>query len=204
MRRTKEEAAKTRADIVAAALDCFDRHGITSSTLEQIAAAAHVTKGAIYHHFSGKSEIVRAIREQVSLPLLDEADTKLLHASERPALERIAHFMERLLDGLERDPRLRRALSVMQFKCEYVKDLADDLAGAVRSTERLTHAFEAAYREAKREGALARALAPRADAVESVMFLSGLVRLWLLDSRRDGFRHQARAAIRAHVRLRHA
>ena len=204
MRRTKEDAAKTRADIVEAALDCFDRHGIASSTLEQIAASAHVTKGAIYHHFSGKSAIVRAIREQVSLPLLDEADTKLLHASERPALERVERFMERLLASLERDPQLRRALSVMQFKCEYVKDLAEDLAGAVRTTERLTHAFEAAYREARREGALARALAPRTAAVESVMFLSGLVRLWLLDSRREGFRHQARGAIRAHMRLRHA
>jgi AcrR family transcriptional regulator len=204
MRRTKEEAAKTRADIVAAALDCFDRHGMASSTLEQIADSARVTKGAIYHHFSGKSAIVRAIREQVSLPLLDEADTRLLHASERPALERIERFMVHLLEGLETNPQLRRALSVMQFKCEYVKELADDLAGAVRSTERLTTAFEAAYREARREGALAESLAPRAAAVESVMFLSGLVRLWLLDSRRAGFRRQARAAIRAHVRLRHA
>ena len=204
MRRTKEEAAKTRAAIVDAALECFDRHGIASSTLEQIAASAQVTKGAVYHHFSGKSAILRAIREQVSLPLLDEADTTLLHASKRPALERVGSFMEQVLAGLERDPRLRRAFSVMQFKCEYVKELAEDLAGSIGSTERLTHAFEAAYREARREGALARSLPPRAAAVESVMFLGGLVRLWLLDSRREGFRRQARAAIRAHVRLRHA
>jgi TetR/AcrR family transcriptional regulator, acrAB operon repressor len=204
MRRTKEAAARTRAEIVAAALDCFDRHGMAGSTLDQIADSAHVTKGAIYHHFSGKRALVRAIRDQVSLPLVDEADTALLHASERPALKRIERYMVRLLEGLEKNVQLRRALSVMQFKCEYVADLADDLAGAVRSTYRLTRAFEAAYREARREGTLAQAIAPRAAAVESVMFLSGLVRIWLLDSRRAGFRREARAAIRAHVRLRYA
>ena len=204
MRRTKEAAARTRADIVAAALDCFDRHGMTGSTLDQIADSAHVSKGAIYHHFDGKRALVRAIREQVSLPMLDEADTDLLHSSKRPALERVERFMLGLLDGLEKNTQLRRALSVMQFKCEYVADLADDLAGAVRSTYRLTHAFEGAYREARREGALAPAIGPRAAAVESVMFLSGLVRIWLLDSRRAGFRREARAAIRAHVRLRYA
>src|SRR5205814_2066331 len=84
-----------------------------------------------------------------------EADTDLLHASQRPALERVERFMVGLLEGLEKNIQLRRALSVMQFKCEYVADLADDLAGAVRSTYRLPHAFEAAYREARRHGARA-------------------------------------------------
>ena len=204
MRRTKEEAAKTRADIVAAALDCFDRHGIASATLDQIAGKAAVTKGAIYHHFSGKTAIVRAIREQVSLPLLDEADTTLLSASRLPALERVARFMERMVDGLEGDAQLRRALSVMQFKCEYVDGLAEDLAHAARNVERLAGAFETVYREARREGALARAVKPADAALESAMFLCGLMRLWLLDPRRKGFRARARAAIRAHMRLRRA
>ena len=204
MRRTKEEAAKTRADIVAAALDCFDRHGIASATLDQIAGSAKVTKGAIYHHFEGKTAIVRAIREQVSLPLLDEADTNLLRASDIPALERIRRFMERLVEALESDAQLRRALSVMHFKCEYVAELARDLTGACRNMDRLVRAFEAAYREARKEGTLARSLSPAAAAAESVMFLSGLVRLWLLDVRGNGLRREARAAIRAHMRLRRA
>src|SRR5262245_49655740 len=51
MRRTKEEAALTRAAIVEAGLACFDRHGINGTTLDDIAAEAGVTKGAIYHHF---------------------------------------------------------------------------------------------------------------------------------------------------------
>ncbi len=82
MRRTKEEAARTRQAIVSAALACFDRYGIARSTLERIAACAGVSKGAIYHHFAGKREVLREIREQVSLPFLDEADTTLLRRGE--------------------------------------------------------------------------------------------------------------------------
>ena len=43
MRRTKEEAARTRAAIVEAALACFDRHGIAGTTMDNIAATARVT-----------------------------------------------------------------------------------------------------------------------------------------------------------------
>src|SRR5437773_2309282 len=103
MRRTKEDAARTRAAIMEAALSCFDRHGIAGSTMAQIAAAAHVTKGAVYHHFGGKREILHELREAVSLPLLDEADTELLQARGLPALERVEHFLLRILDALEHD-----------------------------------------------------------------------------------------------------
>src|SRR5437764_15029498 len=119
MRRTKEEAARTRSAIVEAALMCFDRHGIAKTTLEQIASEASVTKGAVYWHFRGKREILHAIREEVSLPLLDRADCALLHRGESPPLERVARFLEGMLETVENDPRTRRALTVMQFKCEY-------------------------------------------------------------------------------------
>src|SRR5512147_2439310 len=105
MRRTKEEAARTRAAIVDAGLECFDRLGIAGTTLDAVAAAAGVTKGAVYHHFRGKRAILQELREQVSLPLLDRADTGLLRAGPMPALERVERFLLGVLDGLERDAR---------------------------------------------------------------------------------------------------
>jgi len=198
MRRTKEDAARTRAAIVDAALSCFDRHGIAGSTLDQIAAAAGVTKGAIYHYFTGKREILHEIREQVSLPLLDAADTAL-HAGKIPALERVERFLLEVLGTLENDVRKRRALAVMQFKCEYVDDLAAELAGSVRKNERLVGAFRSAYREARERGQLAAGLSPDIAALDTTIFLSGLVRLWLLYSPRQPLRKEAKALIHAHI-----
>lgn len=204
MRRTKEEAAQTRASIVEAGLACFDRHGIAGTTLADIAAAAGVTKGAVYHHFGGKRAILHEIREQVSLPLLDAADTALLHHEECPALERIERFLVSVLESLEADERKCRAMSVMLFKCEYVDELAEELAAALKNNIRLTKAFETAYAAARKQKQLAPGIDPEIAALATAMFFSGMVRLWLLHAPRSHFRKNARAALAAHVQSQRA
>jgi TetR/AcrR family acrAB operon transcriptional repressor len=202
MRRTKQEAARTRAAIIDGALRCFDHYGIANSTLEQIAQESGVTRGAVYHYFGSKRDILREIRDQVSVPLLDEADTELLKSAALPALERIERFLLGVLHGLECDPRKRVAFTVMQFKCEYVQDMGEELACAARSTDQMVRAFESAYRQAQRDGSLVPGVRPRTAALETMMFLSGLLRLWLLGGSRSGYRRDARAIVRAHVRSR--
>lgn len=202
MRRTKEEAAKTRASIVGAALQCFDRHGIAGSTLDQIAAAAGVTKGAVYHHFDSKQAILHELRREIAVPLLDEADTDLLHEPGHTPLERIERFLAGFLDTMSRDAHTRGALNVMQFKCEYVNGLSAELQDMVRNNERLLAALRKAYREARRQGELSPGISPDIAALETNMFLAGLVRLWLLHPPSHPLRKKARAALRSHVRLR--
>lgn len=199
MRRTKEDAAKTRGEIVDAALDCFDRHGIAGSTIAQIAACAGVSKGAVYHHFAGKREILRAIRDEVTLPLLDEADTAFLQGGESPALQRIEAFLASVLDCLAKDARLRQALGVMMFRCEYVAELAAELDSGLKHHARLTKALESAYAEAAQAGQLAAAWTPPIAALETATFLSGLVRQWLLQGPQSPLRREARELVRAHV-----
>ena len=51
VRKTKEEAEQTRKDILNAARIVFHECGVSRSSLEKIAKAAGVTRGAIYWHF---------------------------------------------------------------------------------------------------------------------------------------------------------
>jgi TetR/AcrR family acrAB operon transcriptional repressor len=204
MRRTKEEAARTREAILEGALACFDRYGIANSTLEQIAQESGVTRGAVYHYFGSKQEILRAIRDQVSVPLLDEADTAMLRNDGVPALDRVERFLLAVLRGLESDPRRRVAFMVMQFKCEYVQDMGAELACAARSTEQMVRAFEGAYQQAERDGEFRAGGVPRVAALETMMFLSGLLRLWLLGGSRSEYRRHAEEVVRAHVASRRA
>src|SRR5205807_1836533 len=71
MRRTKQQSEQTRRQIVAAARRVFARRGVTRSTLDHVAAAARVTRGAIYWHFDNKLAVFEAMRELVALPLVD-------------------------------------------------------------------------------------------------------------------------------------
>jgi AcrR family transcriptional regulator len=56
-------AVMTRERIVAAAADLFAAAGYSATSLDQICAAANVTKGALYHHFDDKRAVFLAVYE---------------------------------------------------------------------------------------------------------------------------------------------
>lgn len=60
-RRTKEEAEKTRARILASALSLFAKRGYDRTTFNDIAARLKMTKGAVYWHFESKEALLIAI-----------------------------------------------------------------------------------------------------------------------------------------------
>ena len=109
-----------------------------------------------------------------------------------------------MLDTIETDPRTRRAVTVMQYKCEYADELVAELSDMRRNNERLAKSLEKAYVEARKAGELARGFTPKLAALDTMVFLAGLVRLSLIDRARDGVRKNIRTLIRAHVRTRRA
>lgn len=63
-RRTQRERSETTvAALVAAARELFANDGYAATSLDAVAGAAGVTKGALYHHFEGKRELFRAVYE---------------------------------------------------------------------------------------------------------------------------------------------
>ena len=64
-RRTQRERSEaTTGEILEAARSLFASDGYQATSLDDIAGAAAVTKGAIYHHFSGKPALFRAVFER--------------------------------------------------------------------------------------------------------------------------------------------
>ena len=198
MRRTKQEAEQTRRSIMSAALDTFNVRGIASTTLEHIAEAAGVTRGAIYHHFGDKQTLISAIREDVSLPIIDRADFTLLSGEGDP-LARVERFLLDIYTAVDEDARTRTAFSVMNFKCEYVGALDSELSEHARKTERARKQLVDVYAEAKKKGRLRKGLTPEIAALETTVFLTGLMRLCLLDDRGSCVRRHAVELIEAHV-----
>jgi TetR/AcrR family transcriptional repressor of nem operon len=60
-RRLTVRGAKTRAKIVAAAANVMYVRGVGATTLDDVIAASGVSKSQLYHHFSGKDALVRAV-----------------------------------------------------------------------------------------------------------------------------------------------
>jgi AcrR family transcriptional regulator len=59
----------TREALLAAARELFGTRGYAETSLEAIAEAAGVTKGALYHHFTGKAQLFQLVFEDVKREL---------------------------------------------------------------------------------------------------------------------------------------
>ncbi len=58
-------SASTKRALVDVAEQLFTNNGYASTSLDAIVAGARVTKGALYHHFSGKQALFEAVFERV-------------------------------------------------------------------------------------------------------------------------------------------
>jgi AcrR family transcriptional regulator len=58
-------SASTKRALIDVAEQAFTDHGYANASLDTIVAGARVTKGALYHHFSGKQALFEAVFERV-------------------------------------------------------------------------------------------------------------------------------------------
>jgi AcrR family transcriptional regulator len=65
-----EQVAQTRAALVAAGRQLFGTSGFAATSVEDVARAARVTTGALYHHFPTKAAVFEAVFEQVHADLM--------------------------------------------------------------------------------------------------------------------------------------
>lgn len=83
-RRTQRERSDaTTAELLAAARELFAHDGYAATSLDAIAAAAGVTKGALYHHFESKREVFRAVCEAEQRRLA-ELEASAYHSASDP------------------------------------------------------------------------------------------------------------------------
>jgi AcrR family transcriptional regulator len=63
--RRQQYSASTKRALVDVAEELFTEAGYANTSLDAIVAGARVTKGALYHHFSGKAALFEAVFERV-------------------------------------------------------------------------------------------------------------------------------------------
>lgn len=149
-----EQALRRREELLDAALAEFADKGIDGASVKDIARAAGVTPGLLYHYFSSKEALLMAVlTERGFLPELREL---LATGGERPAGEILVDLATRFgrlladradllrvfLSGAASDPRIRRELAT--FVSEGQRLLGDYLASRTMVGELRPHDTEAA------------------------------------------------------------
>ena len=177
VRRTKEEALATRNGILDAAEQVFYEKGVSRTTLADIAAAAGVTRGAIYWHFANKGEVFTAMFDRVLLPI-EELGKPPADGGHPDPLVRLAQVMKWCLRAAQDDPRRRRVFDILFLKCEFVDEMGPVKARQQRNMEEGVSKIEADLAEAV-ERAL---LPPDLDVHRAALFIHAFVGGCLRDS----------------------
>ncbi|HWH72835.1 MAG TPA: TetR family transcriptional regulator [Methylibium sp.] len=175
-RRTKEDAQITRDRLLDAAELEFQRRGVSRTSLQEIARAAGVTRGAVYWHFSDKADLFNAMMNRVVLPLEQEIKRSDEPGLDDPLAQIRSSFLAALRATVE-DPQARRTFEIALHKVEYVDELDRVRLRRVNGLrERVDH-VERGFRRVT----LAPGVTPRAAALGMHSLVDGLIQNWMLD-----------------------
>lgn len=174
MRRTKEDAEKTRQCIIEAALKLFSSNGYSQTTLAMIAEQAGFSRGPIYWHFRNKDELYEAVLSYSQAPLqamVEQADGQ---PDPRQAIEGfIDEWFRLLLD----DRRYRQSFEILLNKTE----LTSGMERTIKRERQLTRSIIATL--GRRAGQLNPALDAESLGLLCYTQLMGITQSWLFSPR---------------------
>ena len=178
-RRTKEEAQATRSHILDTAERVFEERGVSGTSLNEIAKAAGLTRGAIYWHFQNKADLFNAMMERATLPL-EQADVAGFKDPDTTPAQVCAGFVD-VLRRVVRDPQLRRVFDIATHKVEYVGEMDAVRLRHLEWRNECIADIERVLKRAKRSGTLPAAVAPRSAALGLLALFDGLLMSWMLE-----------------------
>ncbi|MEH4017678.1 acrEF/envCD operon transcriptional regulator [Escherichia fergusonii] len=178
-KKTKADALKTRQHLIETAIVQFALRGVSNTTLNDIADAARVTRGAIYWHFENKTQLFNEVWAQQ--PALRELiqDKLLVHDAESP----LEQLREQLIVGLQyiaEIPRQQALLQILLHKCEFNEEMISEQEIREKMGFNL-HTLRQTLQKSMAKGEIANQL--DLDVMVIVIYgaFSGIVKNWLIN-----------------------
>ena len=193
-RRTKEEAQATRTQLLDTAEVVFREKGVSRTSLADIANAAGVTRGAIYWHFENKADLFVAMCDRATLPL----ETLFGSVADPELPDPLAKLREGCLEVLrqaEQDQRCRRVFEILNFKCEFVDDLAPTMLRRKECRQGAKGIIERNLQLAIERGQIPPDTDVRRAAIGLFSYIDGLIVNWSMEPDSYSLAEQAGALI---------
>lgn len=164
-------AAERRSLIEDAAARLFAERGYSATTVDDIVAAAGVSKPMLYRHFSSKKELQMKLLEHRRDELAAAPLDSFIQAQSEPPAQRLAAMIDAWFAHVEEHPATSRVLFQDVTGDAEIRSLQDELRGRQRAADvALLREFAPALPESELE--------PLGEIIRSS--LAGLA-LWWLD-----------------------
>jgi TetR/AcrR family acrAB operon transcriptional repressor len=156
-----------RSGLMATAIDCFARYGYAGTSIDRIARAAGVTKGALYYHFRDKEQLLFAVvKDRVEAFEQHVLGRVKRHDDPRAALQEIARICAQ--NAIEDNHR--------RFILTLMVEALDTNAALSSEFREMLHRFRSFHRHLIRQGQERRVFRPEVDVVVAAeQFVSGIL-----------------------------
>ena len=173
MRKTKEEALKTRSNILKSAMKVFLKKGYSEASLKEIAKAAGYTRGALYWHFEDKREILAVLISKYHDRFLYKQDEIL--CSSLDSLQKISEIININFLALYRDKEFRDFIELTWFKTE-IDQHTGLLQGKVAITKIFNDTITQLFKDAVEECLIKEDVNPEILALTITSLINGIYR----------------------------
>ncbi|HEX4855855.1 MAG TPA: TetR family transcriptional regulator [Limnobacter sp.] len=194
VRKTKEEAQETRNLILDTAEAVFSEKGVSRTTLNDIAKAAGLTRGAIYWHFKNKADLFDAMLQRVILPM-DEFIATSDSALQQQPLALLRDRSMHVVRHLAENPRTQRVFDIVMHKTEMVDDMLPMRDRHLETIQGCLQKIEVDFRTAVEKGDLPPTVNPRQAAIGLHSLIDGLFGNYVLSPHLFNLMEQAEFTI---------
>ena len=120
-RASRKKTLETRDRILDAAEDVFNESGYSNTTLNEIAEAAGVTRGAIYWHFKNKEDLFQAMCLRIRVPM-DALIEGIVEKGVNDPVAQLSRTHETIMLEVINNPHYRKVLNILFHKCEFTRE----------------------------------------------------------------------------------
>jgi len=173
MRKSKEEALKTRARVLKSAMKVFLAKGYSQTSLADIAKNAGYTRGAVYWHFEDKGEILEILVSKFHDRFLYR-QAEIIPSTLDP-LKKVTEMININFLELYRNKEFRDFIELTWFKTE-IDQHAGLLQGKVAITKIFNDTITLLFNQAAMEGILKEEIDPEIAALTITSLINGIYR----------------------------
>ncbi|PLY13425.1 MAG: hypothetical protein C0631_14140 [Sedimenticola sp.] len=191
-RKTKDEAERTYHALLNAATALFIKQGIAKTTLNDIATAAGMTRGAVYWHFDNKDAVIRALWDRNAGTLHARFNQELLNLDPENPEQHFRQAIKSIVQNIVSEPELGEAIHIVMHCVEFTDEQTELQRYLRDKRSELHNALEKALTVLQKRKALHTSLSPALLAQGMICYLYGLIHNHLepgkavLDLRKNG------------------
>lgn len=189
--RSPKKPLETRDRLLDAAERVFHEKGVSNTTLNDIAEAAGMTRGAVYWHFHNKVDVFNAMVDRVRQPIRRMIDEIADEETEDP-LGRLREKSVFLMREIQENPHYRQVMGILYHKCEFTESNSEYQVSyrewMVRAREALTRVLG----NARQKGQLPADIDIGLSFLAVHVAFNGLLHSWLLTPDRFDLHEEAR------------